>query len=94
MIQLVQLVSPDQANALLTAKMADIGLRDREVGTQPRVVREVVDEVKKSLGLKGSAMGKKVAGARVEKTKTHGTVRGVNARGNGKGQQGRKSGKI
>jgi hypothetical protein len=94
MIQLVQLVSPAQANALLTAKMAGIGLRDREIGTQPRVVREVVDEVKKGLGLGGSTVGKKVAGGRVEKT--HDSVRGggVKVRGNGKGQQGRKSGKI
>ena len=92
MIQLVQLVSPAQANALLTAKLAAIGHRDRDIGTQPRLIREVVDEVKKHLGLNGSTMGKK-AGARVEKT--HGTSRGVNARGSGKGQcGGGKSSKI
>jgi hypothetical protein len=93
MIQLVQLVSPAQANELLTARMADIGLRDPEVGTQPRVVREVVDEVKKGLGLGGSTVGKKVAAARVEKTQ--GTSRGVKARGSEKGKRGGgKSGKI
>ena len=92
MFQLVQLVSPARANELLTAKMAAMGHRDRDIGTQPRVIWEVVSDVKQRLRQEGSATGKKVAGARIEKT--HGTSRGVNARGNGKGQRGGKSGKI
>ena len=83
----MQLVSPVQANELLTAKMADIGYPDREVGTQPRVVREVVDEVEKGLGLGGSTVGKKVAGGRVEKTRDSVRGGGVKARGDRKGQQ-------
>lgn len=92
MLQLVQLVSPTRANELLTAKMAAMGHRDRDIGTQPGVIWEVVSDVKQRLRQEESATGKKVAGARIEKT--HGTSRGVNARGNGKGQRGGKSGKI
>jgi hypothetical protein len=96
MIQLVQLVSASQANELLTAKMARIGYANRNIGTQPRVIWKVVNDVKMRLGLlDGSVKGTKVVGGRVEKTKTHGPVRdGVNARGSGKGERGGKSGKI
>jgi hypothetical protein len=96
MIQLVELVSPAQANELLTAKMARTGLQNRAIGTQPRIIWEVVEDVKKRLGLlKSSMTGSKVAGGRIEKTKTHGPVRGgVNARGSGKSERGGKSNKI
>lgn len=46
MIQLVQLVSAPQANALLTAKMAAIGRPDRNIGTQPQLLWLVVYEAK------------------------------------------------
>ncbi|KAM0701808.1 hypothetical protein Q7P35_010717 [Cladosporium inversicolor] len=58
MLQLVPLVSAPRANELLTAKMAKIGFPSREIGTQPRVVWEVVSDVKKYLEPKyGSAVG-------------------------------------
>lgn len=96
MLQLVPLVSPTQANELLTTKMARIGLPSRGIGTQPGIIWKVVEDVKKGLGLLDSSVtGMKVAGGRVEKTKTHGHIRGgANARGNGKGERGGKSGKI
>jgi hypothetical protein len=97
MLQLVPLVSPAQANELLTTKMARIGLPSRGIGTQPRIIWRVVEDVKKRLVLlDGSAIGTKVAEGRVEKTKTHGPVRGgVNTHGSsGKAQRGGKSGKI
>jgi hypothetical protein len=76
--------------------MARIGYANRNIGTQPRVIWKVVNDVKMRLGLlDGSVKGTKVVGGRVEKTKTHGPVRdGVNARGSGKGERGGKSGKI
>ena len=46
MIQLVQLVTPSQANELLTNTMAAIGRPEREIGTQPRLLWLVVYEAK------------------------------------------------
>lgn len=97
MLQLVPLVSPAEANELLTTKMARIGLPNRGIGTQPGIIWKVVEDTKKRVGLlDDSAMGTKVAGGRVEKTKTHGPMRsGVSARGSiREAQRGGKSGKI
>jgi hypothetical protein len=81
----------------LTTKIARIGRPNREIGTQPRIIWEVVEDVKKSLGLlDGNVKGqKRVSGPRVDK-KTHGPMRGgVNARGgSGNGERDGKSGKI
>jgi hypothetical protein len=58
MLKLVQLVSAEQANELLTAKLAAEGFLDREIGTQPRVVREVVLDVKKVVGRREGGVAK------------------------------------
>lgn len=53
MLQLVPIVSASRANELLTAKMAKIGFPDRNIGTQPRVVWEVVSDMKGRIGQAG-----------------------------------------
>jgi hypothetical protein len=58
MLKLVQLVSAEQANELLTAKFAAEGYPDRAIGTQPRVVREVVLDVKRVVGRRDGGVGK------------------------------------
>jgi len=92
MIQLVQLVPAAQTNELLTVKMAAEGFPDRDIGTQPKVIREVVLEVRKRVGPGDGGTGKKVTGSHVRKTND--TVRGAKVRGHGKRQRGGKKGKI
>lgn len=80
MIQLIPLVSASQANSLLTAKMALIGQPHRNIGTQPVILWQVLNDVKQRSGKK-SRIGKK-----------HSAARGANAKE--RGPRGGKSGKI
>jgi hypothetical protein len=99
MLKLVQLVSAEQANELLTAKLAAEGFLDREIGTQPRVVREVVLDVKKVVGRREGGVAKfghddRVGGgvpvARGGGRGGRGTPRGRGGKsGTGRGQGGR-----
>lgn len=50
MVQLIPLVAPSQANALLTAKMAAIGCPDRNIGTQTQLLWLVVYEARVRTG--------------------------------------------
>jgi hypothetical protein len=92
MLKLVNLVSAAQANELLTAKMAKVGFPDRSIGTQPHIIRDVVLDVRKRLGLSDEEKVAKRAMRRDNKKKAIMSMR--NARGFSTEQRGGKKGKI